>query len=245
MGKCGGCSSGKKYKHKPTGKMIKDIKRMAPGKKIGGGMVYPMSATVPYGFLGSAIKGLAKAGTTAASTVAKTVKNTTSSLSKFAKTPSKNLEAPPKTSTIQKINNFANQAQPTLNALSTVASIGGSIAGALNGKNDPVQSNATINDTSPVYETTKNPDIGYVTTPTKNSSGGSRKKTVNKNTYNITITNNNQRRGGGRGRRMMDGRPMARPEYQGQMQRPQIAQPPPPPSYEKFNENAKIYGSMT
>jgi hypothetical protein len=241
MGKCGGCSGGKKYKHKPTGKMIKDIKRMAPGKKFVGGMVYPMSATVPYGFWGNAIKGLAKAGTTAANTVAKTVKNTASSISKFAKTPSKNLEAPPKTSTIQKINNLAEKAQPTLNALSTVASIGGSIAGALNGKNDPVQSNATINDTSPVYNTAANPDIGYVKTPTKS---GSRKKTVNRNTYNITITNNNQRRGGGRGgRRMMDGRPMARPEYQDQMERPQIAQPP--PSYGKYNENAKIYGSMT
>lgn len=39
----------RKYKHKPTGKMIKEIKQMAPGKKIGGQMVYPMAATRPFG----------------------------------------------------------------------------------------------------------------------------------------------------------------------------------------------------
>jgi hypothetical protein len=215
MGKCGGgCSGGKKYKHKPTGKMIKDIKQMAPGKKIGGDMVYPMSATLPYGW---------------ASSLSSFAKKITNPLKKTAK----NLEVP-QTSTIQKINNFAEKAQPTLNALSTVASIGGSIAQAVN------SGGGQNNSDSPAYNTTQNPDIGY--TKTKTGSSGSKKKTVNKNTYNITITNNNQK--GGRGRRMMDGRPMARRlEYQGQMQRPQIAQAP--PSYEKYNQNAKIYGSIS
>lgn len=52
MVKCGGCVSppkSKKYKYKPNGKMIKDIKKMTPGKKIGGDMVYPMAATLPFG----------------------------------------------------------------------------------------------------------------------------------------------------------------------------------------------------
>lgn len=65
MGKIGS----RKYKHKPTGKMIKEIKQMAPGKKIGGQMVYPMSATRPYGVgglfkaIGKAISGGARAVT--------------------------------------------------------------------------------------------------------------------------------------------------------------------------------------
>lgn len=56
MGKLGS----RQYKHKPTGKMIKEIKQMAPGKKIGGQMVYPMSATRPYG-IGSAFKSFGNA----------------------------------------------------------------------------------------------------------------------------------------------------------------------------------------
>jgi hypothetical protein len=303
MGKC--CSSGKKYKHKPTGKMIKDIKRMAPGKKIGGGMVYPMSATVPFG-LGSTLASIAKSAVGAAKTVGQTLTKTSGQTSRFVaqtnpnrqfvrntviparnivnsnptvnatalKNATKNLDKDnailvasgkkPSTIQMQSMNEALSSAPSvvvkkpvsTLDKLKTYAETASGIAGlgyyvgsgisqavnAAKGKDQPQTSTATINpvtNPSTVYEPSKNPDIGYVATPTKTTStksGGSNKKTVNKNTYNITITNNNQKGGrGGGGRRMMDGRPMARrPEYQ-----------PPPPSYEKVNQNAKIYGSMT
>jgi hypothetical protein len=68
MGKIG--SRPKKYK--PTGKMIKEIKKMAPGKKIGGQMVRPMSASQPYGILSSLTKLISPAAKTTAKTAAKT-----------------------------------------------------------------------------------------------------------------------------------------------------------------------------
>lgn len=71
MGKLG-C---RKYKHKPTGKMIKEIKQMAPGKRIGGQMVYPMSATRPYGLFSSAVKAIGTALTSGVKAVGKSVKS--------------------------------------------------------------------------------------------------------------------------------------------------------------------------
>jgi hypothetical protein len=77
MGKCG--CTGKKYKYKPTGKMIKQIHKMAPGKKIGGQMVHPMSATKPYGITSAFTKLVAP--------IKKTSDNVVSTIKKVANDP--------------------------------------------------------------------------------------------------------------------------------------------------------------
>jgi len=221
--------TGKAYKHKPTGKMIKQIQKMAPGKKIGGDTVHPMSASLPYGLFSSLTKLLSNTAKTATNTGKKVV-NTVSNTVKKSKKPKNqtNLEAPPTskptttTSTVDKINNVVKKVQPVLNTVSTVSQIVDSVSDVFNNHKDKKD---------------KTEDIGYVT----ESKTKKPKKVVDKKSYvynlNFTNTNNDQkniikkRNNGGRNMRWaLENQPATNTNSS-------------PPSLGKYNQNARIYSS--
>ncbi len=231
MGKIGS----RKYKYKPVGKMIKEIKQMAPGKKIGGQMVYPMSVTRPFGLASTFFSTIGKMGSAATRSVNKVAGAAKSKPGAFKVKTGSSTAPPPysklplvqapvtkKFTAIEKakyLYDKGTQLRSGLGVALSVASLGSSLK-KKNDDDESRKSNATVDQSSPKQN---NDGIGYGRQPY---------------TTNTKIINNYY--GGGRGEKPY---PTSTREGGGPYTRDMLMPQRSGTEYGKYNEGGRIYSA--